>query len=279
MKMIIGARLILILLLILIIDAVQYDAPAVSDVGSDPEVYAKRYLTFKNWKRSSEDQRKKLISEYLRLLETDRLAQITMTNQSWAKEIIADTSHEELVSYINQTYTFSKKTPRGFERGVETIIFQYVRNRLEIEMNHQELLEFAKMVCKVKDAEAKEEPVRSKYDLPEYPAKYNNVFETPYIWFWYGWWQKQDQNEKKALVTGYLALLNEEIKRDWCYNEEERRRYDLFCKRVSVNDLVNHVDKLSKNQLYRNDHAGYMIYEYMIYNFQIYIGAPIALQG
>jgi hypothetical protein len=279
MKMIIGARFILVLLLILSIDAVQYDAPAVSDVGANPEAYAKRYLTFKNWMRSSNDQRKKLISGYLRLLETDRLAQITMTNQSWAKEIIADISLEDLLSYVNETCTFSKTGPTVSEEGVETIIFKFVKNRLEVDKNYHDLLEVAEHLNYVKNLGTEKATSYSKYDLPEYLDRHNNVFETPYVWFWYGWWQKQNQNEKKALVSGYMFFLNEEIKRDWCYNEEERKRYDLFCKLVSVNDLVNYVDKLYKNPLYRKDHAGYMIYEYMIYNFQIYIGAPIALQG
>jgi hypothetical protein len=121
MKLIVRARFILILLLILSLDAVQYDEAAVSAVCTNPKTYAQRYLTFKNWKRSSNDQRKILISQYLPLLETDSLAKITKTNQTWAKEIIADISLEDLLSYINQTCTFSKKTLEESGSGVETI--------------------------------------------------------------------------------------------------------------------------------------------------------------
>ena len=279
MKLIVRARFILILLLILSLDAVQYDETAVSAVGTNPKAYAKRYLIFRNWKRSSNDRRKILISQYLPLLEMESLAKITKTNQTWAKEIIADISLEDLLYSINQTYTFSKKTVEESGSGIETIVFKFVKNRLETDKNYHDMLEVARHVSHVKNMETKKATAYSKYDLPEYLDKYNNVFETPYVWFRYDWWECQNQNEKKALVSGYMVSLNEEIKRDWCYNEEERRRYDLFCKLVSVSDLVNHVDKLYKNPLYRKDYAGYMIYEYMIYNFQIYIGAPIALQG
>jgi hypothetical protein len=277
MKLIVRARLILILLLILSLDAIQYDAPAVSTVATNPKAYAKRYLTFNNWMRSSNDQRKILISQYLPLPETESLAKITKTNQTWAKEIIADISLEDLLPYINQTYRISKKTLEASGSGVETIVFNFVKNRLESDKNYHDLLEVARRVSNEKNL--KKASGYSKYDLPEYLDKYNNVFETPYVWFWYGWWQKQDQNEKKALVSGYMVSLNDEIKRDWCYNEEERQQYDLFCKLVSVDDLVKYVDRLFKNPLYRDDDAAYMIYEYMIDNFQIYIGDPIALQG
>ena len=279
MKLILGARFILILFLILSLDAVQYDSPAVSTVTINPKAYAKRYLTFKNWLRSSDGQRKILITQYLPMLETESLAKITKTNQTWAKEIIADISLEDLLSYINQTSTVSEKTLEVSGSGVETIVFKFVKNRLETDKNYHDMLEVARHVSYVKNMETKKATAYSKYDLPEYLDRYNNVFETPYVWFWYDWWECQNQNEKKALVSGYMVSLNEEIKRDWCYKEEERRRYDLFCKLVSVDDLVNHVDRLYENPLYQDDHAGYMIYEYMIDNFQIYIGAPISLQG
>lgn len=279
MKLIVKARFILILLFVLSLAAVQYGATAVYDVGANPETYAERYLTFKNWMRSSDDQRKILISRYLPLLETDSLAEITRTNQTWAKEIIADISLEDLLSYVNQTLSFSKKIPEASGSGVETIIFKFVKNRLLKDKNYHDLLEVAEHLDYVKNLETKKATAYSKYDLPEYPARHNNVFETPYVWFWYEWWECQNQNEKKALVSGYMVSLNDEIKRDWCCNEEERRRYDLFCKLISVDDLVNHVDGLFKNPLYREDNAVYMIYEYMIDNFQIFIGDPIALQG
>jgi hypothetical protein len=281
MKLIVGAKLILVLLLIFSLDSVQYDAPALSTVEANPKVYAERYLTFKKWMRSSNDQRKILISGYLRLLEleTGSLPQIPVADQTWAREIFGDTSHEELVPYINQNYTVSKKALRASGGGVETIVLQYVKNRLEIEKNYLDLLEVAKHVSKVKNAETKKASVRTKYDLSEYLPMYNNVFASPQYWFWYDGWKRQNQNEKNALVTGYMASLNEEIKADWCDGDEEKRRYDLFCKRVSVSDLVNHVDRLYKNPLYRDDDAEWLIYEYMIYNFQNYIGDPITLQG
>lgn len=279
MKLILGIKLILILFLILSLNAVQNETSALNPVDESAAAYAERNLTFKNWMRSSNDQRITLISGYLRLLKVNDVPHIPVADQTWAGEILAETSLKELVPYINKTCTFSKKELSASGSGVETIVFKFVRNRMELDKSYRDLLEVARHVSNVKNAETKKESVLSKYYLPEYQYKCKTVFYSPHCWFWYEWWESQNQSEKKALVTGYMAYLNKEIKEDWCYTEEERRRYDLFCKLVTVNDLVNHVDRLYKNPLYQEDNAGYIIYEYMIDNFQIYIGDPITLQG
>ena len=279
MKLIAGIKLILVLLIILSLNAVQNETPVVYSYDTTPKAYAEGCLTFKNWMRASNDQQKILISQYLPLLETDSLAKITMTNQTWAKEIIADISLEDLLSYINKSLMYSKQEPSASEGRIEAIVFKFVRNRLEKDKNYHDLLKVASRVNDEKNQETRRAAGHSKYDLPEFRGRYNNVFVSPYVWFSYDWWKCQNENEKKALVSGYMVSLNEEIKRDWCYNEEEKQRYDLFCKLVSVDDLVKYVDRLFKNPLYRDDDAAYMIYEYMIDNFQIFIEDPIALQG
>lgn len=279
MKLILGAKLILILLFVLPLDAVHYDASALYPVEAGPKAYAEHYLTFTNWMRSSNDQRKMLISGYLRLLETDGLSQIPAACQARAGEILGNTSSDELVPYINKTYTYSKKALRASGGGVETIIFQYVRNRLKAEKNHRNLLEIAKIVSTVKNAGSEAAAVHIKDDIPEYAVKHNNIFETPKKRFLYDGWQSRTHDEKINLVTGYAAFLNILIKEDFCLNEEERRRFDLYCKLVSVNELVKHVDSLYENKLYRDEGAQILIYKYMIYNFQNYIGDPLAYWG
>ena len=279
MKLIVGIKLILVVLIILSLNVVPNETPVVYSYDTTPKAYAERCLTFKNWMRASKDQQKILISQYLPLLETDSLAKITMTNKTWAREIIVDISLEDLLSYINKSLMSSKQEPSASDGRIEAIVFKFVRNRLEKDKNYHDLLKVAIRVSDEKNQETRRSATNSKYDLPEDLDRYNNVFFTPYAWFWYKWWNRQDQNEKKALVTGYMNSLNEEIKRDWCYNEEERMRYDLFCKLVSVDDLVNHVDKLYEDTLHQEDNAAFMIYEYMRDNFQIFIGNPIALQG
>jgi hypothetical protein len=159
------------------------------------------------------------------------------------------------------------------------VVSVYADEDMRAKKYYEDLRSFAKYLSIVKNAGSKEVSEPDKYNLPESRKMKNNVFETPKYWFSYEGWQSQDQNEKKALVIGYVVSLNEEIKKDWCYDAEERRRYDLFCKLVNANDLVDHVDGLYKNPLYRDDSAEYIIYEYMIYNFQNYIGDPITLQG
>lgn len=162
---------------------------------------------------------------------------------------------------------------------IESAEDRYRQKRIENEKNFKDLLEVAKILSMVKDAGSEAAPAPGKYDVPEYPHLQNSVFETPQYWFSYEWWQRQDQNEKKALVTGFIAFLHILIKRDFCLKEEEKRRYDLFCKSVTVNDLVNHVDSLFKNPLYRDEGAQWLIFQYMTYNFQNYIGDPIMLPG
>jgi hypothetical protein len=155
----------------------------------------------------------------------------------------------------------------------------YRQKRMGNKKNFKDLLEVAKILSMVKDAGSEAVSAPSKYDVPEYPESDNNVFETPQYWFSYAGRQRQDQNEKKALVTGFIAFLHILVKKEFCLKEEEKRRYDLFCKSFTVNDLVNHVDSLFKNPLYRDEGAQWLIYEYMTYNFQNYIGDPIMLPG
>jgi len=271
--------LILIVSFDLPLDEIQFDASALNTVEASSKAHAERYLTFKNWMKSSNDQRKILISGYLRLLEleTGNLPQISEADQSWAREILGDTSHEELVPYINQNYRFSKKALRASGGGVETIVFQYVKNRLEIEKNYLDLMEVAKHVSKVKNGDSSVAAGSSKYDVSEDPIKRNNISEGPKYRFSYDGWQCQTQNEKINLITGYVAFINILIKEDFCLDEEEKRQYDLFCKLVTVNDLVNHVDGLFKNPLYRDEGVQSLIYVYMAYNFKNYIGDPLML--
>jgi len=279
MKLYLFTNMITILLFIIRFDAVQID-PAAEDVAySDASGYAERQLKFENWLKLSDGQRKAALSGYLSFIRTHGLKQIPVSDFETVKSIIWNTNRDELLDYINQVCTRFENASRVDGGVVDAIILQYLRNRLERDKNYNDLLQVARRVSDGKNLETKREAAYSKNDLPEYVDNYSNVFVSPYLWFYSEWWKRQDQNEKKALVSGYMVSLNEEIKRDWCDNEEERQRYDQFCKLVSVDDLVNHVDELFKNPLYRRDDAAYMIYEYMIDNFQIFIGDPIALQG
>lgn len=155
----------------------------------------------------------------------------------------------------------------------------YLQKRIENEKNFKDLLEVAKILSMVKDAGDEAVSAPGIYDAPEYPESADNVFETPRYRFSYECWQRQDQNEKKTLVTGYIAFLHIVIKENFCLNEEEKMQYDLFCKLVTLDELVNHVDKLFEDPLYRDEGAQWLIYEYMTYNFQNYIGDPIMLPG
>jgi hypothetical protein len=64
-----------------------------------------------------------------------------------------------------------------------------------------------------------------------------------------------------------------------CLNEEERRWFDLYCRLVTVRELVDHVDRLYRDPLYRDDSAHILILRYVTYNFQNQIGDPLDYWG
>ncbi len=220
-----------------------------------------------------------MIAKYLDFIITHDLKPTPTPEIQATRNRLWDTHRDEFLDTINEACIRFEHLLKLDGSVVDAIIFQYVKNRVEAEKSLYDLLSVAKNLSKAKDMSNKEVPAHGDYAMFEYSERDGNVFETPKYYFSYERWQKQDQDEKEVLVTGYVAFLHIMIKEDWCYNEEERSRYDQFCKLVSVNDLVNHVDKLYKNPLHRDDNAAYMIYEYMIDNFQIYIGDPIAMQG
>lgn len=279
MKIHFFASLIMIVFFILQLGTVQYDAPTVYTVDGDIGEYAEHYLKFESWMKLSSDQRRKVVTGYLRFLVADDLTHIPAADRQSAKTILWNTSSDELLVYIDETYVQSGHASSTNRSAVDTIVLQYLRNRLETEKNYKDLLMVARQVSIEKNDGVMDSPAHSKYDVPEYSESVNNVFETPQYWFSYDWWERQDQNEKKALVTGFVAFLHILIKEEFCLKEEEKMRYDLFCKSVTVDDLVNHVDNLFKNPLYREEGAQWLIYEYMTYNFQNYIGDPIMLPG
>ena len=278
MKLIFVARLIMIFFIIFPVGAIEYDESALHPVETGPKAFAERRLSFKNWMHSSNAQRKKLVGEYMRLLETGTPAQIAAEDQKRAREILANTTAEDLVPYINRTYTFSKKALRATGGGVEVIIHQYLQNRLETEKNHRELLEIAKMVSEVKNAKSDGNSGRKNNDSAGNLCGLQKISETPKHFSFEGW-QGRAQNEKVNLVTGYVAFLEILIKEDFCLNDEERRRFDLYCKLVTVRELVGDVDRLYKDPLYRDDSVHILIFKYITYYFQNYIGDPLDYSG
>jgi len=279
MKLHLLTSLITILSFIVRLDAIKFDPSAWNAVYSNASGYTEHHLKFKNWLKLSDDQKEAVLAEYLDFIRTPGHKPLSIEDFQSFRDILLDTQLNDLLDYVNQYCARFKHASRVDESVVDAIIFQYVRNQLERDKNYNDLLEVAKTLEKAEYEGSKTVYASRKDDVHRYPERHDNVFETPKYRFSYGRWQKQDQDEKEVLVTGYVAFLHIVIKEDWCYNEEERSRYDQFCKLVSVNDLVNHVDKLYRNPLYRDGDPAYMIYEYMIYNFQIFIGDPIVLQG
>jgi hypothetical protein len=279
MKLIFAARLILILFFILPFDAVQHHASTLYSDETGPQAYAERHLGFKNWMGSSSTKREMLVDGYLRLVKNAGPAQIAAGDQQRAREIIANATAENLIPYINKTYTHSKKALRATGGGIEVIIHQYVQKRLETEKNYRDLLEIAKIVSKVKDADSDKDSGPESNNRAAGVAAHQKISDTAKQHFSFEGWQRQTHDEKIILVSGYVAFLKILIKDDFCLDDEERRRFDLYCKLVTVKELVDHVDRLYEDPLYREDGAQILIYRYMTYNFQNYIGDPLAYRG
>jgi hypothetical protein len=108
------------------------------------------------------------------------------------------------------------------------VVSVYADEDMRAEKYYKDLRSFAKYLNIVKNAGSKEVSEPGKYDLPESSKRKNNLFETSKYRFSYEGWQSQDQNEKKALVIGYIAFLHILIKEELCLKEEEERQYDLF---------------------------------------------------
>jgi hypothetical protein len=279
MKLYFFTNMITILLFIIRFDAVQIDPAAGNVAYSKAGGYAEHHLEFKNWLKLSDDQKEAVLTEYLDFIRTPGHKPLSIEDFQSFRDILLDTQLDDLLDYVNQCCARFENAPRVDGSVVDAIIFQYVKNRVEAEKNFQDLLSVAKNLSKTKDMGNKEVPAQGDYAMFEYSERYGNVFDTPRYRFSCEWWQKQDQDEKRILVTGYVAFLHIRIRKDWCSDHEEIRRYDLFCKLVSVDDLVNHVDSMFKDPLNRYQGAQSLIYKYLIYNFQNYIDAPIMLSG
>lgn len=279
MKLIFAARLILILCFILPLDAVQHHASTLYSDETGPQAYAERHLGFKNWMGASSTKREMLVDGYLRLLKNAGPAQIAAGDQQRAREIITNATAENLIPYINKTYAHSKKALRATGGGVEVIIHRYVQKKLETEKNYRELLEIAKIVSQVKDAGSDKDSGPDSENMAAGAIAHQKISNTPKQHFRFEGWHRKTHDEKIILVSGYVAFLKILIKDDFCISEEERRRFDLYCKLVTVRELVDHVDRLYEDPLYRDDGAQILIHKYMTYNFQYYIGDALDYWG
>lgn len=62
-------------------------------------------------------------------------------------------------------------------------------------------------------------------------------------------------------------------------NEKMKTTYDQFSARITVEEIVNHVETLYKMPQYQDEDAEWLIAEYMQYNFWHYMGLPIVYPG
>jgi hypothetical protein len=135
---------------------------------------------------------------------------------------------------------------------------------------HKDFLKFALSLNEVKHGESKGNSVQrmreDKLEMPEY-------------WYFQDGWQELSLDQKRTLVTGCVYFLNLYLRESICLNEKMKTTYDQFSARITVEEIVNHVENLYKMPQYQDEDAEWLIAEYMQYNFWDYMGLTIAYPG
>jgi hypothetical protein len=135
---------------------------------------------------------------------------------------------------------------------------------------HKDFLKFALTLNEVKHGESEDNSVQrmreDKHEMPEY-------------WFWHEGWQELSLDQKRTLLAGSMTFLNWYMKENKLFNERERAQYDQFSARVTVEEIVNHVESMYKRPQYQDKDAENIIIEYMLNNFCDYIGQTIFYPG
>ena len=63
------------------------------------------------------------------------------------------------------------------------------------------------------------------------------------------------------------------------FNYRERALYEQFSARITVEEIVHHVDSMYKRPEYQDEDAENLILVYMWYNFFVYMGLTITYPG
>jgi len=140
-------------------------------------------------------------------------------------------------------------------------------NRYGNHSEHKEFLEFARTINEVNHGESKDNLVQRMRE---------DKLEMPSYWFYPEGWQELTLDQKRTLVAGCVYFLNLYLRESICFNDKLKTTYDQFSARITVEEIVNHVDNLYKMPQHQNEHAEWLIAEYMQYGFWHYVGLTIA---
>lgn len=135
---------------------------------------------------------------------------------------------------------------------------------------HQDFIKYALSLNEVHHGESQGNAVQrmreDKLEMPEY-------------WFYNEGWQELKLDQKRALLAGSMTFLNWYMKDNKLFNDRERALYDHFSDRITVEEIVHHVDSMYKRPEYQDEDAENLIFDFMLYNFFDYMGQTIAYPG
>lgn len=143
-------------------------------------------------------------------------------------------------------------------------------NRYGNHSAHGDFIKFALTMNEVNHGEDSDNSVQrmreGKLDLPAY-------------WFYSEGWQELTLDQKSTLVAGCLFFMNLYFREAICFNEKLKTTYDQFSARISVEEIVDYVEKAYKMPQNQDKDAEMLIAEYMEYGFWDYLGLTIAYPG
>ena len=176
--------------------------------------------------------------------------------------------------YAGPAYADSSDSP-GYGSKISDVANSYnnwivPNNRYGNNSEHIDFIKFAFTLNEVNHGEDSDNSVqRMREDKLEMPA----------YWFYAEGWHELTLDQKRTLVAGCVYFLNQYLREAICINEKMKTTYDHFSARITVEEIVNHVDSLYKIPQYHDEDAENLILDYMQYGFWHYMGLTISYQS
>ena len=176
----------------------------------------------------------------------------------YATPAYADNSNLTEYAYQTSGIVASRSTP--------TVAYWRYGNRSK----HQDFIKFALTLNEVNHGESEGNAVQrmreEKLDMPAH-------------WFYSDGWQELTLDQKRTLVAGCVFFMNLYLREAIGFNEKLKTTYDHFSARITVEEIVDYVEKAYKMPQYQDEHAESLIFDYMQYNVWSYMALPIVYRG
>jgi len=138
------------------------------------------------------------------------------------------------------------------------------------DFDHRDFIEFALSLNEVKHGESEGNAVQRMRE---------DRLEIPKFWFCQEGWQELSIEQKRTLLAGSMTFLNLYMKENEYFNDREKSLYDQFSARITVEEIVNHVESMYQRPQYQDDSVENLIFDFLLYNFFDYMGQTISYPG